>query len=176
MSRTADPLADGFRTIEEILVQQEAAYRILRQLVGKRREAIRTADLATLKTTLDHERKTVARLSELDRKRTEIAVLLARRLGFAVTPQKAPPPVSELAAKAPNGVRERVLAIAARLRDEIAALRHESGIVRNAAEALAQHVAGILQTVTSAFASTKTYGRAGRVATASPIRSIDLTS
>jgi hypothetical protein len=88
----------------------------------------------------------------------------------------APPPVSELAAKAPSGVRERVLAIAARLRDEIAALRHESGIVRNAADALAQHVAGILQTVSSAFASTKTYGRAGRVATATPIRSIDLTS
>ena len=62
------------------------------------------------------------------------------------------------------------------LRDEIEACRRESSVVRHAAEMLAQHVSGILQTVHAAFGATKTYGRAGRLAVATPIRTVDLKS
>lgn len=179
MSRHADPIIEGFAALEQTLVAQETGYRALRASVTARRDAIRVADLERLKGTLDAERVAIARLGELDRKRTEIAVGLARRLGLLAAQgnrNQAPPALSELIAKAPTEWRERLGPIASRLRDEINAARHESGVVRDAAERLAQHVAGILQSVSSAFATTRTYGRAGRFATAGAIRSIDIRS
>lgn len=179
MSRIADPIADGFASLESTLLAQESCYRRLRELVAARREAIRTADLELLKRTLDEERLTITRVGELDRKRTETAASLAKRLGaLPANPTRDAklPPVSALAAKAPSPIRDRLLGLAERLRIEIEAVRHESGLVRAAAEALAQHVAGVLQSVSSAFATTKTYSRGGRFATASAIRSIDIKS
>ncbi len=180
MSRPADPIADGFASLESTLLAQETCYRRLRELVATRREAIRTADLELLKTTLDEERRVITRVAELDRTRTDVATALAKRLGALPAPssprEQRVPPMSTLAAKAPTPLRDRLLAIADRLRIEIEAVRHESGVVRAAAETLAQHVAGILQSVSSAFATTKTYGRGGRFATAGAIRSIDIKS
>lgn len=177
-SSKGDPIASGFASLESTLLAQETCYRRLRELVGARREAIRTADLELLKTTLDEERLTITRVAELDRTRTEIATSLAKRLGAipAQSREQKLPPVSTLASKAPSPLRDRILALAERLRIEIEAVRHESSLVRNAAETLAQHVAGILQSVSSAFATTKTYGRGGRFATAAAIRSIDIKS
>lgn len=171
MSRS-DPVADGFTELESTLLAQETCYRRLRELVARRREAIRTADLALLKETLDDERSIVTRVAELDRRRTEIAAGLAKRLG---SPQQASS-IRALLARAPQAARERLLQLADRLRFEIEAVKEESARVRAAADALAQHVAGVLQSVSAAFATTKTYGRAGRVANGSAIRSIDIRS
>jgi hypothetical protein len=183
MTRPADPTMQALGALEEVLLSQESGYRALRELVRARREAIRAADLERLKQTLDQERLAVSRLGDLDRKRTELAVGLAKRLGVIPAHAKGSgpgagqaPALSALLAKVPGALRERLSAIAERLRDEINAARQESGIVRDAAERLAQHVAGILQSVSATFASSKTYGRGGRFATAGAIRSIDLTT
>lgn len=178
MSRQADPTFDAFTSLEQTLIAQEQGYRDLRRLVLARRDAIRVASLESLKATLDSERATIAKLSELDRKRSELAMGLAKRLGViaANAPRTSEPKLSQLIAKAPTGLRERLHALAERLKVEVEATRHESSVVRDAADQLACHVAGILQTVSAAFAQTKTYGRAGRVATAGAIRSIDIKS
>jgi FlgN protein len=179
MTKLADPVADGFSVLSSVLSEQEAGYRALRSLVSARRDAIRVADLEALKHTLDRERTLVSKLASLDGKRTELASALAKRLGLMERQGGRPasvPTLTELLAKAPRDQRERLSEIAERLRDEINAARRESGIVRDAAERLAQHVAGVLQSVSAAFASSKTYGRAGRFATAGAIRSIDIRS
>ncbi len=175
MSRTGTApitVQDGFAELESTLLAQETCYRRLRELVARRREAIRTADLELLKATLDEERSVVTRVAELDRRRAATAAELAKRLG---EPQHASS-IRALVARAPQAVRERLQQLADRLRFEIEAVKEESGRVRAAADALAQHVAGVLQSVSAAFATTKTYGRAGRVAGGSAIRSIDIRS
>lgn len=174
----SDPALDAFAALEEILVAQEQGYRSLRGLVAARRDAIRVANLETLKSTLDSERSAISKLGELDRKRSELAMGLAKRLGVlpANAPRASEPKLSALIAKAPTGPRQRLQSLAERLKIEIEAARHDSSVVRDAADRLACHVAGILQSVSSAFAQTKTYGRAGRVATAGVIRSIDIRS
>jgi chromosome segregation ATPase len=171
-STAAPSVNDGFADLESTLLAQEVCYQRLRELVGRRREAIRTADLELLKETLDEERSLVTRVSELDRRRTATAAELAKRLG---APQQAGS-IRALIARAPQAARERLQQLADRLRFEVEAVKEESARVRAAADALAQHVAGVLQSVSSAFATTKTYGRAGRVANGSAIRSIDIRS
>lgn len=170
MSRLADPVASGCRQLGDLLEQSLAEYVALRALVARRRDAVRTANMRVLDEVLQEERQATARIADLDRRRTEVAASLAKRTAVAQ------PTVTAIAAKAPEGERERLLVLAARLRDEIEACRRESSVVRHAAEMLAQHVSGILQTVHAAFGATKTYGRAGRLAVATPIRTVDLKS
>jgi hypothetical protein len=165
-------LTAAFRDLEEIIVAQDEGYARLGGLVAARREAIRVADMAALSAALDGERRAIAALAELDRRRSEAVAVIARRFGMPADAVN----VSAIAAKAPSRIGERLLAAAERLRLRIAAVRGESALVRTAAESLAQHVAGLLQTVAAAFASAKTYGRAGRLATTTPLRSIDLQS
>jgi hypothetical protein len=174
MSRIADPIADGCRALEAVLVQQEELYARLRILVAERREAVRTADLDRLRTSLEEERRVVARLADLDKQRTDIAAALGRRLGLVQPGRPVQVDIAQLAARAPQGIRERLVATSERLKHEILLVRRESGVVRQAAEALAGHLAGILQSVSGAFAGARCYGPAGRVATATPIRSLDL--
>ena len=179
MSAPQDPITVAFADLERTLVAQESGYVALRRLVAARRDAIRTADLDVLKRILDDERAAVTRLGELDRRRTELALGLGRRFGL-VAPNAsraaAPPTVQQLLLRAPEDVRVRVTLLVERLRDEITLCRRESSVVRDAAERLAQHVSGLLQSVSAAFATTKTYGRGGRFAAAGALRSIDLRS
>ncbi|MFO0829915.1 MAG: flagellar protein FlgN [Phycisphaerales bacterium] len=171
MTKSADPTRDSFRKLESVLAAQLEEYRTMRGLIERRRDALRHADAAALRKALDAEHAAIVRIGELDRARGEVAGALARRLGIGgnVT-------MSALAARAHPDVRESLEVVAAALRDEVDACRRASSVVRAAADALAQHVSGVMQTVQQAFASAHTYGRAGRLAGAVPIRSIDLRS
>ncbi|MDZ4831395.1 MAG: flagellar protein FlgN [Phycisphaerae bacterium] len=170
MTRPNDSIAAGFAALEATLQRQLDEYRSLRVLIERRREALRGADAVALQAVIEAERQALVRISDLDRARTEAANGLGRRL--TVTPVT----ISALAVRAPEPARTAIETVAAALREEIEQCRRASSVVRAAADALAQHVSGILQTVQHAFAGTSTYGRAGRLASVGPIRSIDLRS
>jgi uncharacterized membrane protein len=171
MSRIADPVADLLRTLIETIDATGERYEALLALVARRREAIRVADLDALDAALREERATTASIAEFDRRRSELAGALARRLGLPTTAS-----ASDIAARLPEADGERLRFHAGRLRAAIEACRRESGIVRAAAEALAQHVAGVLASVHAFLATNPTYGRGGRLAGAAPLRTVDLRS
>lgn len=171
MTRIADPIADLTRGLVETIDATFERYETLRSLVARRREGIRVADLDALDAALREERATTGRIAELDRRRAELAGALARRVGLPTTAS-----ASEIAARLPAAEGERLRFHAGRLRTSIDACRRESGVVRAAADALAQHVAGVLASVQALMATTPTYGRGGRLAGATPLRTVDLRS
>jgi hypothetical protein len=71
----------------------------------------------------------------------------------------------------------RLESVRAALRDLIDLVKRESSVVRQAAERLSAHMAGILQSVHSALAHANLYSRGGRIAVgANVMSSLDIKS
>ncbi|MFZ9914225.1 MAG: flagellar protein FlgN [Phycisphaerales bacterium] len=155
-----------------ILEQTSAQYRAVLALIRDRREAIRTADFARFAQLGNAEQRAVAEIGELDRARLAESRALAVRL--AMKPEAK---LSEMATKLGGESGARLESVRAALRELIDEVKRESGIVRQAAERLSAHMAGILQTVHSALAHANLYSRGGRIAVgANVMSSLDIKS
>lgn len=159
--------------LETTLARTLEEYRSLRKLIVRRRDALRRADARAIASAADEERRALARIADLDRVRGETALSLATRLGVAGA-TAASLKLNDLTPRLPAQRSESVAVVATLLRDEIEACRRDSSVLRTAAEALAQHVTGVVHAVHRALSGAETYSRAGRLAVAAPIRSIDL--
>ncbi|MFM7051922.1 MAG: flagellar protein FlgN [Planctomycetota bacterium] len=155
-----------------ILEQSAARYRSVLEVIRMRREAIRTADFARFAQLGTSEQRSVAEIAELDRARVAEARALAVRLAMAPDAK-----LSEIAVRLGGDDGARLESVRSALRDLIEEVKRESGIVRQAAERLSAHMAGILQTVHSALAHANLYSRGGRIAVgANVMSSLDLKS
>jgi hypothetical protein len=154
------------------LEDARALYAELLELVRARREAVRVADLARFTRLADGESRILARLHELDRVRVAEARALAGRLGLAPDATLA-----DIAARLPEPLRARVDLARSQLKETLETARRESSVLRQAAERLSAHMAGILQTVHSALAHANVYSRGGRIAVgANVMSSLDIRS
>jgi hypothetical protein len=155
-----------------LLEESKALYATLLAQMHARRAALRHADFARFSLLGEEESRCVARLSELDRARAEAARTLAIRIGAGPTAT-----LGEIAARLPADIRARVEALRDALRALMEEVRRESGVVRQAAEQLSAHMAGILQSVHSALAHANVYSRGGRIAVgANVLSSLDIRS
>ena len=85
--------------------------------------------------------------------------------------------VSAIAAVLPIAAADRLEVRAAELRELVERSRREQSLLKSAGEALARHMAGIVQSVTGALSGTGVYGRRGRLREGAPLAAgIDLTS
>jgi len=151
VGRTAEP-----RALLEVLETLLARHSELLGLLAARREAVRRADFTRFGTIDDSERRLLAEIADLDRRRAEDAEIAAR-LG----PENA----------------ARIDAARGALREPVERVRRESGVLRQAVERLSAHMAGVLQSVHSALAQASVYSRAGRLATgANVLSSVDVRS
>ncbi|MCA9284977.1 MAG: flagellar protein FlgN [Phycisphaerales bacterium] len=158
--------------LTETLRAQLDAHRELLPLLERKRDAIRTASADALRTTIEHERRVVRRLEQLERQRGALMERLAAALGL---PRDAT--ASAIAAAVGEPVERRLLALAAELREVVERSRRESSVLRAAADALAQHMHGVLQSVQGALSAARVYGRAGRIDAGAQLRcAVDLTS
>jgi hypothetical protein len=147
-------------------------YTELLVLVRARREAVRVADLARFTKLADNESRILARLSELDRVRVAEARALATRM--ALPPDAT---LADIAARLPEPTRAQVDLARSELKDALEIVRRESSVLRQAAERLSAHMAGILQSVHSALAHANVYSRGGRIAVgANVMSSLDIRS
>jgi hypothetical protein len=165
-------LAPAVERLLATLDSQRAQYARLLAGIRARREAIRTADFARFRDLGESETRIVVEISNLDRARLDSARGVATALGIA--------PDSTLAAIAerlPETPRARLDLARAELRTLIEDTRRESGVVRQAAERLSAHMAGILQTVHSALSHAGVYSRGGRIAVgANVVSTVDIRS
>ena len=160
------------RGLQDILDTQAEGYRRLLTTIDRQREAIRNADLGSVPEIAEVQRKIVARLQALDEKR-EVA---GRELATAmeIDPDSS---VSAIAAVLPIAAADRLEVRAAELRELVERSRREQSLLKSAGEALARHMAGIVQSVTGALSGTGVYGRRGRIREGAPlVAGIDLTS
>lgn len=155
-----------------ILDRTQVLYAQLIVAVRARRDAIKCADFNRFSQLGMSEARIVAEISELDIARLAQARALATRLAL--------PPEATLAQISPRLSLEeqaRLDLVRSELRILIDQTKSESSVVRQAAERLSAHMAGILQTVHSALAHANVYSRGGRIAVgANVISSLDIRS
>ena len=155
------------KALQEVLDTQAEGYRRLLVSIERQREAIRVADLEAIPGISEVQGKIVERLRTLDQRREEAGRALAESMG--IDPESS---VSALAAAA-----DRLEARAAELRELLDRSRSEQSLLKSAGDALARHMAGIVQSVTGALSGTGVYGRRGRLRDGAALATgIDLTS
>jgi hypothetical protein len=151
------------QALERLLRAQLDGYTRLLVVIDRQREAIRTADPRGLDLAAREQETLVRTLSGIDGQRTQLLAALRRRVEARGATQ-APTLTRMLDHPDVNDdQRQRVLALAADLRQRVQASQRSGGIVRDAANALARHMAGIQQTVHSALNRARLYERRGRL-------------
>lgn len=147
------------RALETVIRAQVELYAELIEAIGVKREAIRTARLDDVPSIADHESNIIERLRELDEQRTAEAKGLRSRLGIEDNS------IGAFAAALPKEEGDRLLSLAAVLRESIDNAKRESSIVRAAGETLSMHMAGVMQSVRGVLATAGVYGRQGSLRT-----------
>jgi hypothetical protein len=153
--------------LEEIMRGQETGLRQLGERLAEKRSAIAAADLEAI-TRLCNESHAISRsLAQLETCR----LTLVGQLTEHVNPEaRAPLTVSEMSTMvtADRGTRLRTLASA--LRQELDRVTAISAVVREAAESLTSHLAGLVQGLVAALSQSGVYSRRGGVASGHPDR------
>ncbi len=148
--------------LERNLNLQLEGHRQLLACIERNREAVRRADMEQIRSVCEQENGVAQRLAELEKSR----LVLVGRLTERLQPD-APRPLSLTriaeAVGGPGGTRLSTLAV--QLRAAIDEVGKASSVVRAAADVLARHMTGLMQTVQSAFGRAKVYGRRGRLVT-----------
>lgn len=156
----------------ELLEAMRARHADLLRLLSERREAVRVADFGRFGALDDAERRILAEVVELDRRRLEESRALAVRLALAPDATLA-----DIGSRLGPQDAARLDAARGELRALVERVRRESGVLRQAVERLSAHMAGVLQTVHSALAHAQVYSRGGRIALgANVISSLDVRS
>ena len=163
-SEKSDILSEGFKRLEELLDTQCSHYRRVEELVAQQKDALRVADVDSLSNASNAERELLGAISRLDHRRVELVEAIASELGLKHSSQ---PTLSDLLEHS-GPRRGRLVTIADELRRLIAATRVASSVVRTAAESLARHMQGIVQSVEVGIGRTGIYGRTGRLVSALP--------
>lgn len=166
-----DPMVEELETLmRDLLVRYER----MRTLAGTRLEAIRQSDGGRLASVIGQENELVQEIAEIEKRRIGVVGRFAERVGSASRTQTT---MSELAERVGEPVRGRLLGLARTLRETIHAVRGENRVARVAAEALAQHMSGLMRTVAAHLNHAKTYGRGGTVdAGPAVVSALDVTS
>lgn len=169
----AAPAATGsVDRLISILEQSGSHYKQLLAHAKSRRAALRAGDFGGFSKLDEPERRVVAQIAELDRQRLAEARAIATAAGLS--PDAS---LVEIAEKLPSAKGGRVLLLREELRALILEVRRETSVVRQAAERLSAHIAGIVQSVHAVLTHANVYSSAGQIATGGGmISSLDIRS
>ncbi|MHC4429989.1 MAG: flagellar protein FlgN [Planctomycetota bacterium] len=153
--------------LERVLQAQHQGHEQLLDQVRRNREAVRRADMEAIQEICARQNAVGQQLAELEKERLALVGSLTSKLA----PEAARPlTVAEITARLEPGAAERLQARADALRPLVARVREESSVVRQAAEALARHMTGIVQVVHSVLSRAPVYGRRGEITGSTPHR------
>jgi len=149
---TAVPDIDRLDALLGSLIDE---HRSLLDLTGEHRDAVTTADMVKLEKVVEQTGEVLQRVQRVESERQR---LVAR-------PDGRPSTIGELLKVVDSADRERLTDRSGTLRSLIEQVQSEQDAVRDASEALATHMRGLMQQVASKLSHSGTYGRAGRVVT-----------
>ncbi|MHC4247068.1 MAG: flagellar protein FlgN, partial [Planctomycetota bacterium] len=144
-----DTVPSLVRGLEATLSTQIEGYRRFLETIGRKRDAIKNAQLDRVPEIAAIEEQIVHRLERLDRRRTTEARRLAEAVG--VDPDAT---ISEVVAAIEETDGSKLAVLATQLRELVERAKREHSVVRAAADSLARHMAGIVQSVTGALSGT----------------------
>jgi len=172
-NNSSDVLSEGFRRLEQLLDEQCVHYRRIEEIVESQRESLRGADVETLVALSAEERELLEKIRVIDHRRIELVSAIASEIG--ITTQSSPALSDLIEHSGPR--RSRLVTVADELRQLIAKTRAASRVVRTAAEGLARHMQGIVQSVEQGLSRSGIYERTGRIVSGPPRHSaLDIRS
>jgi len=165
----ATDVVERLDLLEKILRAQIEIHHRLLDFIQRKKEAIRTANLAQIESLCQQENVVAQKLTALEKHRLELVGQLTH-----VFQPKADRPLTmtEIATRLPEPQQGRLTALAIQLRDDLTRVKQQSSIVRAAAETLARHMSGIMQTVNSALGKARVYGQRGRLVVGTQVQTI----
>ena len=173
MMRDQQQLDAAVAALEETLRIQADGYQRLLLALERKREAIKNAHLDRVPEIADAEREILNRLEQLDQQREERVAALADQLELPVGDIS----VSGICERLDEDIATRITGLAAILRERLERSRKESSVIRVAGEALARHMAGVVQSVTGALAGAGIYGSRGTISNGVALaRGLDVSS
>ncbi len=150
------------RLLEETMRRQLEAHKLLLACVERNREAVRQADMQQIRSICEEQNTVAQGLAELEKVRLTLVGRLTERLE---PDAQHPLSLSRIGVELDEPARERFETLAAQLKHAVENVRKASSIVRMAADTLARHMSGLMQSVQSALGRATVYGRRGRIET-----------
>lgn len=170
---TAVP-AEELAALEQVLRQQLDGHKQLHVCIERNREAVRRADMEAIRRICQEQNTIAQRLAEQEKLR----LFVVGRLTEALHPQaETPLSVKQITEAIGGPAARRLSALAGQLRAAVQDVRNASAVVRGAAEALARHMTGLMQSVHSVLTRAQVYSHQGRLATGTQSQfSVDVTT
>ena len=143
--------------LESLLIDLEAEHEQLLDLAGQQRDAIIRADTKDLGIVVEQTTKTLGRIAHIEQDRQRIIAL----------PDGTTPTVHQIAAQLikqnDHHLADSLTKRSASLRSLMIKVNEEHKAVRQASEALSNHMNGLIKQVSATLSHTGTYGRRGAV-------------
>lgn len=153
--------------LEALIAALTEAHERMLALTLEHRGAISRADAAGIGRCIQQQREVAERIAALEVRR--------RRLAPPVTGADKTT-LTAMAERLNEPDRSRVIAAAARLRDVLLRLQHETRTVRAATHALLAHMNGLMQQIARTLSQTRLYGPSGQIESGTPVAcGLDLT-
>ena len=155
MDKTLEKTADQLIGVVQGML---AAHQKLRALVGRKREALRTAQYDRVTEICEQVNERVQQISELEKGR----LTLAADLTLLVDPgEPRPLRMFELAERLEEPRRGRLLVLRQQLLDQMREVQRETNVARKATESLVTHMRGLVQSVGAICTGVSLYDRQG---------------
>ncbi|MEM7628293.1 MAG: flagellar export chaperone FlgN [Planctomycetota bacterium] len=172
--------AQATAALEQLLGAMHERQERLLELALEHREAISGADAGRLGEIVTRTRTLLEEVASLDAERCRLLGVGAPRMGASrnAGDDTAGVKLTDLARRAPEPARSRLVERAGSLRALMERVRAEHASLRAASESMVQHMRGLMQQVAASMSHAKTYSAAGRVECAgSPVvTGIDVSS
>ena len=160
--------------LETTLAGLVASHETLLDLTTRHRAAITRADAAELTAVITAQEEELRVIATLEQRRRAAA----RALEGGVARRAPEPTLTQALSNAAQPVRERVSALAEKLRGLLGRIIRERNVVKQATASLVGHMEGLMRQVAQSLSASGAYARTGRVeAPTQPIvTGLDITS
>lgn len=135
----------------------------LQALVREKLEAMRRADTEAMLATVHREGETTAEVTRLDHRRQKVVSKLARALGMPVGPTDGAVTLRALADRLDGAPRERLTALANKLREEMLKLAEANRVVELVSREMLVHFKTLFSVMVQGDDIAPTYSSQGEV-------------
>jgi len=170
----AKSIQPTLQALESVIQKQLEIHEYLIESAPHKREALQKADLQWLTQLCQLENEKVQALSELEKKRLEIAA----RLTLLVKPGSPEPMrMREIAQCLSGPAREKLLLLRDELIKRMQQVKQQTTVARRASDALMKHVQGVVQNIGAMTTGVSTYVDNGqRPSSATAVSTFSMTA
>jgi len=146
--------------LEKLMVELTAAHQRMLDLLEQKRAAFRQGRSEVLQRAIANEHDQFQRIAEMEKRRLG----LVAELTMLIDPSAAEPmTLGDLADRLDEPARGRLRVLRQQLRDRIEQTRQQTRLARSSAEAMVEHMKGLMHTLGGMVTGVATYNQRGTI-------------